>query len=216
MSNVITVVLADDHGVLRDGLSAVLNTQPDINVVGLVANGGEAVQAVEILQPDVAIMDIMMPELTGLEAAGQIRRASPATRVLILSMHLTDNHVRSALQSGARGYLLKESAGDEVVKAVRTVAAGGRFFSPQIPTNLLKNYTDTNEGPATILDSMTEREQQVLQLLLEGHTNSEIAVRLNLSPKTVHTYRARLMDKLHVQTTVELVRLAIRYGLIEL
>jgi len=212
----ITVVLADDHGVLRDGLRAALNTQPDINVVGLAADGHEAVQQATNFLPDVVILDIEMPELTGLEAAGQIRRVSPATRVLILSMHLTDNHVRSALRAGAWGYLLKESAGEDVVKAVRAVAAGRQFFSRQIPEHLRKSYTQAEQEPRFSLADLTEREQQVLQLLVEGYTNTDIAARLALSPKTVHTYRARIMDKLQVQTTVGLVRFAIRYGLIEL
>jgi len=216
MTPVITVVLADDHGVLRDGLSAVLNTEPDIKVVGLAANGREAMDLVADLQPDVVILDIEMPEMTGLEAIGPIRWLSLDTRVIMLSMHLTDNHMRSAFQSGARGYILKESAGEEVVEAVRAVAAGDRFLSPQIPDQLLESFTQPDQVSTPSPAILTEREQVVLQLLVEGYNNIEIADRLALSPKTVHTYRTRIMDKLDIHDLPGLVRFAIRYGLIAL
>jgi len=216
MTPVITVVLADDHGVLRDGLSAVLNTEPDITVVGVAANGREAMDLVADLQPDVVILDIEMPEMTGLEAIGPIRWLSLDTRVIMLSMHLTDNHMRSAFQSGARGYILKESAGEEVVEAVRAVAAGDRFLSPQIPDQLLESFTQPDQVSTPSPAILTEREQVVLQLLVEGYNNIEIADRLALSPKTVHTYRTRIMDKLDIHDLPGLVRFAIRYGLIAL
>jgi len=216
MTPVITVVLADDHGVLRDGLSAVLNSEPDIKVVGLAANGREAMDLVADLQPDVVILDIEMPEMTGLEAIGPIRWLSLDTRVIMLSMHLTDNHMRSAFQSGARGYILKESAGEEVVEAVRAVAAGDRFLSPQIPDQLLESFTQPDQVSTPSPAILTEREQVVLQLLVEGYNNIEIADRLALSPKTVHTYRTRIMDKLDIHDLPGLVRFAIRYGLIAL
>lgn len=216
MSRRITVVLADDHGVLRDGLSAVLNTQPDIEVVGLAANGREAVQTVAAMQPDVAILDIVMPELNGLLAAGQISRLAPDTRLIMLSMHLTDEHIRSAFQAGALGYILKESAGEEVIEAVRSVAAGQRFLSPQIPAMLLDSYTRPDPPSAPSLTALTDREQEVLQLLVEGYSNADIAARLVLSPKTVHTYRARIMNKLDIHDLPGLVRFAIQHGLITL
>lgn len=216
MSQTITVVLADDHGVLRDGLSAVLNTQPDIEVVGLAADGQEAVQVVVDRQPRVALLDIVMPRLNGFEAAGQISRLAPAVRVIMLSMYFTDNHVRNAFHAGAVGYLLKESAGEEVIEAVRTVHAGQRFLSPQIPQLLLDTYLQPAESSGSRLALLSEREREILQLLVEGKPNGEIADRLALSPKTVHTYRTRIMDKLDIHDLPGLVRFAIQHGLITL
>lgn len=214
MSHAITVLLADDHGVLRDGLTAALNNQPDIEVIGQAADGREAVALAAELSPDVAVLDIVMPHLNGIEATRQIQQANPAVQVIILSMHLTDNHVRDAFQAGAAGYVLKEAAGQEVIEAVRAVHVGQRYLSPQISDVLLDVIQEQSGGPSLAI--LTERERAILQLLVEGQTNAEIAAHLNLSPKTVHTYRSRMMTKLEIDNLPGLVMFAIQHGLISL
>jgi DNA-binding NarL/FixJ family response regulator len=218
MTDPITVLITDDHGVLCDGLSAVLNMEPDIEVVGLAADGREAMELADALHPDVVILDIFMPGMNGLEAAAHIRQLTPAPQMIMLSMHLTEDHVRGAFRAGASGYLLKESAGQDVVKAVRTVAAGERFLCPQVSSMLLDGYLLTENGreQQPSLSLLSERERQVLQLLVAGSSNSDIASKLDLSPKTVHTYRTRIMDKLDIPDLPGLVRFAIQHGLITL
>jgi DNA-binding NarL/FixJ family response regulator len=218
MTGPISVLIADDHGVLRDGLSAVLNMQPDIEVVGLAADGREALEMADALHPHVVILDIFMPGMNGLEAAAHIRQLTPAPQMIMLSMHLTEDHVRGALDAGAIGYILKESAGEEVVKAVRTVAAGERFLCPQVSSMLLDGYLLTENGreQQPSLSLLSEREREVLQLLVEGSSNADIADNLFLSPKTVHTYRMRIMDKLDIHDVPGLVRFAIQHGIITL
>jgi len=208
-----TVLLADDHAVVRDGLRAVLEGSQDMHVVGVAGNGREAVSETQRLHPDVVIMDIAMPELDGVEATRRIAEKCPDTRVLILSMYLSAEHIHRALQAGAQGYVLKESAGDEVVEAIRALRAGKRYLSHRITETMIDDYLreGTNVSP---LDSLSLRERDVLQLVVEGNTNVSIAQKLSLSPKTVETYRARIMRKLKVRDTVELVKFAMRHGLI--
>jgi DNA-binding NarL/FixJ family response regulator len=179
-SAMIKVLLADDHAVVRDGLRVLLEAQSDISVVGDVANGREAVRFVLQQHPDVVVLDIAMPELNGIEATQQIHDASPSTQVLILSMHSTTEHIFRALQAGARGYLLKESAGTEV------------------------------------LDNLSPRERQILQLVVEGKSSAEAAAMLFLSPKTVDTYRSRMMQKLGIGDLASLVKFAIQHGVTQL
>ena len=210
----ITVVLADDHAIVRDGLQLLLDTQQDIEVVGSVSNGREAVQAVEQLRPDVVILDIAMPELNGIEATVQIREIHPA-EVIILSMHSAIEHVSRALKAGARGYLLKESAGVEVVNAVRTVHSGHRYLSQKISDQLIDDYVhqrDLAEAESP-LERLSAREREVLQLVVEGKSSAEIAETLFLSPKTVETYRSRLMQKLDIGDVPSLVKFAIQQGI---
>jgi DNA-binding NarL/FixJ family response regulator len=214
----ITIFLADDHAVVRDGLRVLLEAQPDLKVVGDAADGRDAVRQVTQLCPDVAILDIAMPELNGLEAARQIREACPATQVIILSMHGTGGHIAQALQAGVRGYLLKAAAGSEVVSAVRAVQAGHRYLSQEILDRVIDDYLDQQEageakGP---LARLSPREQEILQLVVEGKTSAEIAGILSLSPKTVETYRSHLMQKLGISDVPGLVKFAIRYGLTSL
>ncbi len=214
----ITVLLADDHAVVRDGLRLLLEAQGDIKVVGDAANGREAVHQVKRLRPDVVVMDIAMPELNGIEATQQIREGCPSAQVVILSMHYTSEHIFRALQAGARGYLLKESAGVEVVNAVHTVQAGHRYLSQKISDKVIDNYVHQREAAETTspLARLSPRERQVLQLVAEGKSSAEIASVLSLSHKTVETYRSRLMQKLGISDLPSLVKFAIRQGLIPL
>jgi DNA-binding NarL/FixJ family response regulator len=209
----VSVMLADDHAVVRDGLRALLEGGNDLQVVGVAGNGREAVTEALRLRPDIVIMDIAMPELDGVEATRRIVEKSPETRVLILSMYLSAEHIYRALQAGAQGYVLKESAGEEVVDAIRALRAGKRYLSHRITETVIDDYLreGTNVSP---LDSLSLRERDVLQLVVEGRTNAAIAQALSLSPKTVETYRARIMKKLKVRDTVELVKFSMRHGLI--
>ena len=208
----VTVLLADDHAVVRDGLRALLEVG-DLQVVATAGNGREAVAEALRLRPDIVIMDIAMPELDGVEATRRIVEKCPETRVLILSMYLSAEHIYRALQAGAQGYVLKESAGEEVVEAIRTLRAGKRYLSHRITETVIDDYLreGANVSP---LDSLSLRERDVLQLVVEGRTNAAIAQALSLSPKTVETYRARIMKKLKVRDTVELVKFSMRHGLI--
>lgn len=207
----IRVLLADDHAVVRDGLKALLQQSADISVVGEAVDGREAVLRARELKPDVVIMDIAMPESNGVEAARLLRDQCAATRVVMLSMHSSSEHVFRALETGAVGFVLKESAGEEVVAAVRAAHAGRRYFSRAIATLWLT--TQSRAGRASPLDSLSARERQVLQLVVEGHSSAEIAATVHLSPNTVETYRGRLMKKLGVSNVVGLVRFAIEHGL---
>ena len=209
----VSVMLADDHAVVRDGLRALLEGGNDLQVVAVAGNGREAVSEALRLRPDIVIMDIAMPELDGVEATRRIVERSPETRVLILSMYLSAEHIYRALQAGAQGYVLKESAGEEVVDAIRALRAGKRYLSHRITETVIDDYLreGTNVSP---LDSLSLRERDVLQLVVEGRTNAAIAQALSLSPKTVETYRARIMKKLKVRDTVELVKFSMRHGLI--
>ena len=214
----VTIFLADDHAVLRDGLRLLLEAQPDFSVVGEAGDGRDAVRQVAQSAPhtpDVLIMDIAMPNLNGIEATRQILDACPRLRVIILSVHSTLEHISQALQAGARGYLLKESAGVEVVNAVRTVAAGGRYLSRKIPADAVGRYMRRSRaGDARrLVARLSPREREVLQLVVEGKTSADIAAILHLSPKTVDTYRSRLMQKLELHNLPELVKFAVQHGL---
>ncbi len=211
----IKVFLADDHAVMRDGLRALLEGQSHIQVVGDAANGREAVRSVTEVRPDVVLLDIAMPELNGIEAARQIRDACPAVRVIILSMYSTAEDIFQALNAGARGYLLKESAGAEVIEAVLAVYAGRRYLSPPISDTVIDEYLRLRESGAeqSPLMRLSPREREILQLVVEGRSGSEIATILSLSPKTVETYRSRMMEKLQINDIPGLVRFAMRNGL---
>ena len=211
----ITVFLADDHGVVRDGLRALLEGQEDIEVVGDAADGREAVRQVAQLCPDVVVMDIAMPELNGIEAARKICAACPAVQVVILSMHYNTDYVFRALRAGARGYLLKESAGTEMVKAVRTVYAGHHYLSQKISDDVFDDYV-RQRGAGEVRGAMARlspREREILQFVSEGKSSAEVADMLNLSSKTVETYRSRLMKKVGVHDLPSLVKFAIMNGL---
>lgn len=214
----ISVVIADDHAVVRDGLKLLLESQPDIVVTGEARNGRDAVIKAKELSPDIIIMDIAMPELNGIEAADRILQERPSTRVIILSMHSTTEHIYRSLKVGARGYLLKESAGAEVVAAVRAVYKGTRYLSEKISDRVVEEYLNVQvaKAPDNPVERLTPREREVLQLVSEGKSSAEIADIMFLSPKTIETYRSRLMQKLGVNDIPSLVKLAIRYGLTQL
>jgi len=211
----ISVVLADDHAIVRDGLRMILEAQGDITVVGDAADGRQAVRLIQQLRPDVAVIDIAMPELNGIEATHEIRQTCPDTQVVILSMHSTAEHVFRALQAGAQGYLLKESAGMEMVEAVRAVHAGRRYLSQRITETMIDDYLRQRQAAErkSPLERLTPREREVLQLVVEGKSSAEIGDILSLSPKTVETYRSRLMRKLGLRDLPSLVKFAIQHGI---
>ena len=208
----IRVLLVDDHAIVRDGLRFLLEAHDDFEVVGGAANGRDAVRAARDLQPDVVIMDLAMPELNGTEATHQIHDACPQTHVLVLSMHSTAEHIYRAFQAGAQGYLLKESAGPELLAAVRTVHAGRRYLSQKIAETVVDDYI-RERHVASPLESLSGRERQILQQIAEGKSSADTARALCLSPKTVETYRSRMMKKLGIADFPALVRFAIQHGL---
>jgi DNA-binding NarL/FixJ family response regulator len=208
----ISVFLADDHRVLRDGLRILLESQKDIQVIGEAENGNKAIEAITALKPDIVVMDITMPELNGIEAAQIVHKALPKTGIVILSIHSDLEHIFRALQAGAQGYILKESAGSEVISAVRAVHVGRRYLSPSIRDTVTDAYMQ-NRKMESPLNQLSLREREVLQLTVEGYSSAAIAEKLVLSPKTVETYRSRLMGKIGVHDLPELVRFAIKHGI---
>ena len=208
----IRIMVADDHVLVRQGFKMILAAQPDMQIVGEAANGREAVEQAEKLQPDVVLMDVTMPELNGIEATRRLATASPRTRVLALSMHKDAVYVREILRAGARGYLLKDSAEADLIAAVRSVAKGEGYLSPSVSDAVLTDYRRHVTDP---LDLLTTREREVLQMIAEGKTNKEIATTLNLSVYTIEAHRGRIMEKLNLHSTGELVRFALRSGLID-
>ena len=211
----ITVLIVDDHAVVLEGLRSLVEAQDDMRVVGCVADGREAVNKARELKPDVVLMDIAMPNLNGIEATHLIRTRLETTQVVILSMHSNQEYVLRALQAGARGYVLKKSASKEVVDAIRTTHQGGRYLSQKLVEGVLDDLL--HDGSITDpLDVLSSRERQVLQLLVEGKSNAVIARSLSLSPKTVETYRARVMQKLNIDDIPSLVKFAIQHGVTSL
>ena len=204
----ISVLIVDDHTLVRDGLSALLANHADIEVVGTAANGREAVRDVQRLRPNVVLMDISMPVMGGLEATRQIVERCPSSKIVIFSMHATIEHCQQAVRAGASGYVLKESATEEVAAAIHSVHVGRRFVSPKI-TERFEPKFDT-ESP---IESLSRREREILQLVAEGHRSAKIASLICLSRKSVETYRSRLMQKLGMRGLCDLVKFAIRNGL---
>ncbi len=212
----IRVLIADDHAVVREGFRKLLEEQPDMDVVGEAGDGLQAVKKVKAHSPDVALMDIQMPELNGLEAVNLIKEAVPDTQVVLLSMHNKDAYVHQALASGALGYVLKASPTSEILEAIRTVNRGEHFLSSKISTQIIKSFlkSRTEKPPESGYDLLSEREQQVFRLLVEGRSTSEIADILCISSKTVEKHRANVMKKLDIHNMVEMVKYAIKIGII--
>jgi DNA-binding NarL/FixJ family response regulator len=212
-----TIVLADDHHIVRQGLRALLESEPSFRLLGETGDGLEAVRLVERLRPQVLITDVMMPGLNGLEVTRQVAKAAPQTRVLILSMYSNDAYVVEALKHGAAGYVLKDSQANDLVLAVKEVAAGRRYLSPPLCERELELYIRKVEAvPEDPYETLTNREREVLQLVAEGRTSAELAERLFISPRTAEGHRANLMRKLNLQNHTELVRYALKRGILPL
>lgn len=211
----VRLLIADDHAVVREGLRLILTAQRDFEVVGEAATGREAVELAQRLKPDVVLMDISMPELSGLDATLALATDDGPPRIIVLSMHASSEYVFEAFRAGARGYLVKESAGREVVEAIREVCRGRRYVSPRIAGGVIEDYVRAraDAGAKSPLERLSARERQVLQLVVEGRSSAEIGRLINLSPKTVETYRSRLMRKLGVENLAHLVRFAIEHSL---
>ena len=205
------VLLADDHTVVRRGFGLILSKEGDLEVVGEASNGREAVELAQKLQPDVVIIDVSMPELNGIEGTRRISETCPRTRVLALSMHRDAVYVREILRAGARGYLVKDADDDALLGAVRAVARGDGYLSPSIADAVLTDYRRHVTNP---IDLLTSREREVLQMIAEGKTNKEIANVLGLSVYTVEAHRGKIMEKLNLHNTGDIVRFALRNGLI--
>jgi DNA-binding NarL/FixJ family response regulator len=210
------ILIGDDHTLVRQGIRKILEEQPGWEVVAETGDGRQAVKEGLTLQPDVAILDIGMPLLNGIEATRQLVRRLQSVGVLILSMHADEAYITQALQAGARGYLLKDSADTDLIRAVGAVAAGKSFFSPAVATVMLDDYVRhlADKGIVDRYDSLSEREREIFQLVAEGHSNKEIADLLSVSPATVETHRAHILQKLDVHNTAELVLYAVRRGVI--
>jgi DNA-binding NarL/FixJ family response regulator len=215
MTDTIRVLLVDDHPVLRAGLKALIDAEPDMRVVGEAATGEEGVEKAAALVPDVVIMDLSMPGMGGLEATRRIAALGQETRILVLTVHAEEEYLLPVLEAGGSGYVTKASADTELIEAVRTVARGEVFLYPSAAKLLLKRYREAEAGKEqSPLERLSEREREVLTLTAEGFSASEIGEKLFISPKTVDTYRSRIMEKLGLKHRSELVRLAVRTGML--
>lgn len=209
------IVLADDHHVVREGLRALLEAEPDLTVAGEAADGLTTVHLVERVKPDVLVVDVMMPALNGLEVTRQVVRRSPDTRVIVLSMYSDESYVMEALKNGAAAYVLKSSTRSDLVQAIREVMAGERYLSAPLSARAVEAYVERAKGTEVgAYDTLTSREREVLQLAAEGHTNAEIAARLSISSRTVETHRSAVMRKLGLRRQTDLVRYALRRGIL--
>jgi len=210
------ILLADDHVVVRTGLRALLERQPNLEVVGESENGRETVELVASLGPDVVVMDVAMPVLNGIEATKTILTQRPATAVVILSMHADESYVMRALKAGARGYLLKDSAAADLISAIQAVSQNKSFFSPKVSRILAEDYVRVlkQKGAVDSYDLLTSREREILQLLAEGKSNKEVANMLNLSLYTVETHRTHILQKLNLHSVPDLILYAVRKGII--
>ncbi len=209
------IVLADDHPVVRHGVRSLLQSDAEFAVIGEASDGIECVQIVEKMQPDVLVVDLMIPGLNGLEITRQVRQRSPGTRIIILSMHANEPYVLEALKNGASGYVLKDSSGTDLIQAVRLVSAGQRYLSPPLSERAVEAYMmKSQESSFDAYDGLTDREREVLQLAAEGLSNPDIAARLSISPRTVETHRANLMRKLTLKTQTDLIRYALKRGIL--
>lgn len=212
-----SIVLADDHQVVRQGLRALLEAERDFNVVGDAGDGLTAISLVDRLKPDVLLLDLMMPGLNGQEVARRVRKLSPTTRIVVLSMHSSEPYVMEALRSGATGYVLKDASCADLIHAVREVMAGRRYLSPPLSERAIDAYQEKAKGVVWgRYDMLTTREREILQLVAEGHTNNEIANRLGINPRTAETHRTHLMRKLQLRSHTDLIKYAIEQRIIPL
>jgi DNA-binding NarL/FixJ family response regulator len=209
---IIKILLADDHTIVRQGLKLILSAHADMQVLAEAANGREAVDLAAKLHPDIVLMDVAMPEVNGIEATRQMVAANTRIRILVLSMHKESVYVREILRAGARGYILKDAIDTELLTAIRSVARGDGYISPAVSGALLNDFRGNAANP---IDLLSPREREVLQLIAEGKTNKEIATRLNLSVYTVDSHRGKVMEKLNLHSTGELVRFAMKQGLVD-
>jgi len=211
----ITLVLADDHQVVRQGMRMLLEAQPDFQVVGEASNGLETLRLIESLEPDVAVLDLMMPGLTGLELVREIEQISSPTRIIVFSMYSNEPYVLEALQHGAAGYVLKDAPTDELVRAVREAMAGRRYLSAALSERAIQAYLESTQmDELDPYETLTRREREVLHLGAEGYSNQQIAEQFSISPRTVETHRANLMRKLGLASQTELVRYALQKGIL--
>ena len=212
----IRIVLADDHNIMRGGLRLLLERQPGFTVVGEASDGRQAVEQAESTKPDVVVLDIAMPNLSGIEAAGRISEMLPGVAIVILSMHSDESYVLRALKAGAKGYLLKDSAESDLIQAIKAASNGKAFFSPEISRILVEDYVREmgRRGADDSYQLLTPREREILQLLAEGKTNKDIATSLNLSLYTVETHRRNIQEKLNLHSLAELILYAVRKGII--
>ena len=212
----IRILLADDHNVMRRGLRLLLERQPEFKVVGEASDGRQAVEQAEATKPDIIVLDIAMPNLSGIEAAQRISALLPQTRIIILSMHSDESYVLRALKAGAKGYLLKDSAENDLIEAIRAVDEGKAFFSPEISNIMVEDYVREmkRRGAEDSYELLTPREREILQMLTEGKSNKHIATVLDLSLYTVETHRRNLQDKLNLHSFAELILYAVRKGII--
>jgi two-component system, NarL family, response regulator NreC len=213
-----TILLADDHQVVREGFRALLKSEPDFKIVGEAGDGIETVRLAEQLRPAVVVADVMMPSLNGLEVTRQIVHRLPDTKVVLLSMHADEGYVVQALHNGASAYVLKDASSAELVRAVRESIAGRRYLSPPLSEMAIRTYMEKTRDTIRqdLYETLTDREREVLQQVAEGHTNSAIAARLHLSPRTVETHRANLMHKLSLGSQADLVRYAVGRGMVSM
>jgi two-component system, NarL family, response regulator NreC len=213
----IHILLADDHTILRAGLKMMLNAQPDMEVIGEAHDGRQAILEAQRLLPDIVLMDITMPDMNGIEATKQIKKLQPEIKVLMLTMHENDEYVFQALRAGASGYMLKEAADTDLISALRIIQSGQFYLSPAAQSVMVGDYLQRVRSgeEKDSYSSLTEREREILKLVAEGYTNNQIAERLIISPKTVDTHRTHIMDKLNLHSRAELVKYAIRRGLLE-
>jgi len=209
------ILIADDHGVLRAGLRALLNAEPGLDVVGEAGDGDEALRLTRTLQPDIVLMDINMPGSGGIEATRQLKQLHPDVRVLILTVHEDEGLLQEAIRAGAAGYIIKRAVESELINAIRAVSRGDLYVHPSMTRALLTNTSLASAGNQAAIETLTPREIEILGLIAQGHTNRQIADLLTLSVRTVESHRANLMEKLNVHSRVELVRYAAQHGLLK-
>jgi DNA-binding NarL/FixJ family response regulator len=205
------IIIADDHALIREGLKRLVDSEEDMEVVAEAADGAEACQQAATHQPDILLLDVSMPVLNGTEAAQRVSRECPAVRVLGLTVHEDPGYLRELLEAGAAGYVLKRGAPSELVSAIRAVARGGVYVDPRVASAFIRSVTKSGRGPANVVD-LSGRELEVMRLLAQGYSNKEIAAQLELSIKTVETYKARSMEKLGLKSRVDLIRMATERG----